>query len=148
MATKGRGRPKGSDRLTPQIQTRIVEALRAGNYIETASAYAGISKQTLYNWLRKGARASSGKYKEFSDAVIQAEAEADVRDVATIAQHSKLNWQASAWRLERKRPDLWGKKERVELSGDSSAPVVVKVVWPEDEFGSEGSENSGKEVEW
>jgi len=37
-------------KLTPAVQKKIVDAIKAGNYMETAAAYAGISKQTLYNW--------------------------------------------------------------------------------------------------
>ena len=81
-------------------------------------------------------RSKSGKHKEFVEAVRQAEAVSDVRDVAIISQHAKKNWQASAWRLERKRPDQWGRKERLEVSGDQAAPLVVQVVWPEDDIES------------
>jgi hypothetical protein len=81
-----------------------------GNYMETAAAFAGVHKSTLYEWLKKGAKSKSGIYKEFSDAVKKALAEAEVRDVAIISQAAKESWQASAWRLERKFPDKWGKK--------------------------------------
>lgn len=124
------GRPT---KLTEELQKTVCDALRAGNYVETASAYAGISKDTLYAWLKKGARSKSGIYKKFSDAVKIAEASADVRDVATIAQHAQTNWQAAAWRLERKHPSQWGRKDRMEVAGDQSAPVIVQVVWPEDD---------------
>ncbi|MGB4501182.1 MAG: hypothetical protein WBI21_07950 [Natronincolaceae bacterium] len=43
-------------KLNPETQNKIITAIRAGNYIETAAAYAGISKNTLYDWLRKGER--------------------------------------------------------------------------------------------
>jgi len=51
------------EKLTPEVQQKIVDAIRLGNYIETAAAYAGISKSTLYDWLKKGGRARSGKYR-------------------------------------------------------------------------------------
>jgi len=44
------GRP---DKLTPQTQAIIVEALEKHNYISTACALAGISEATFYNWLDK-----------------------------------------------------------------------------------------------
>src|SRR5690606_31176789 len=82
-----------------------------GAYIETAAAYAGINKSTLYDWMKRGARAKSGKYKEFSNAIEKALAESEMRDLAVIAKASQENWQAAAWRLERKFPDRWGRRK-------------------------------------
>lgn len=90
--------------------------IRGGNYIETAAAYAGISKQTLYNWLRRGARQKSGQYREFALAVEQALAEAEMRDLALIEQAARDGkWQAAAWRLERRFPKRWGRQDYLDL---------------------------------
>lgn len=107
----------------------ILTYLRAGAYVETAAAAAGISKDTLYNWLRRGARVGEKPTREelalqqFSDAVKMAMAKAELDDLTTIRAASKKNWQAAAWRLERKYPDRWGNRitTRVEfpLDGDS-----------------------------
>ncbi|MCS1351159.1 hypothetical protein [Mechercharimyces sp. CAU 1602] len=95
-------------KLTPDVQQKILDAIRLGNYLETAAAYAGISKSTLYDWLRRGEREKSGRYKEFSDAVEKHLAEVEVRDLAVITRAAQENWRAAAWRLERKFPDRWG----------------------------------------
>lgn len=108
MAQKKPGRP---EKLTPELQQKIVDAIRMGAYIETAAAYAGINKSTLYDWMKRGARAKSGKYKEFSNAIEKALAESEMRDLAVIAKASRENWQAAAWRLERKFPDRWGRRK-------------------------------------
>lgn len=120
-------------KLTPKVQEDIVTVLRAGNYFETASAYAGISKSTFYNWLKRGerelqrvekdaryrVRQEEEIYVDFVCAVKEAVAEAEVRDVLTIGKASDKNWQASAWRLERRYPEKWGRKlqQQVEHSG-------------------------------
>lgn len=109
----------------------IVQAVRAGNYIETAAAYAGVAKSTLYDWMKRGARErqrlernpkarakkSEAPYVEFSNAIQKALAESEMFDVATIGRASRDNWQAAAWRLERKFPERWGRKERIEHEG-------------------------------
>ncbi|WP_080840023.1 hypothetical protein [Cohnella massiliensis] len=113
-------------KLTPEVQQKIVEAIKMGNYIETAAAYAGISKNTLYDWMKRGARekdriagtnrkpkATEAPFVAFSDAIEKAMADAEVRDVLIIANAAKENWQAAAWRLERKYPDRWGRKDKV-----------------------------------
>ncbi len=117
-----RGRPT---KLTPEIANQIVMAITTGNYIETAAAFAGIHKDTLYDWLKKGARAKSGPYQEFSDAVEKALAESEVRDVTLIANAAKDNWTAAAWRLERKHPERWGRRDRTEVTGKDGGPIEI-----------------------
>ncbi|WP_339174429.1 hypothetical protein [Anoxybacillus sp. FSL W8-1294] len=117
------GRPT---KLTPELQKKIIDAIRAGNYMETAAAYAGISKDTFFRWLRKGARAKSGIYKDFHDAVEKALADAEVRDVMLIANAAATDWKAAAWRLERKFPDRWGRKERLSADLNHSGQVVKR----------------------
>ena len=136
------GRPT---KLTSELQSRIVQAIQAGNYIETAAAYAGISKNTLFDWLRRGAREKervAGKprarvrkeeapYVEFSDSVEKALAEAEVRDVVNVMKAADGGqWQAAAWRLERKFPERWGYKAKMqqEISGPEGKPVQMEVV--------------------
>ena len=45
------GRPT---KLTYELQAKVCDALRAGNYIETAAAFAGIAKSTLYKLTQEG----------------------------------------------------------------------------------------------
>jgi len=101
------GRPS---KLTPDLQARIAAFLGAGAYIETAASAAGVSKQTLYNWLRLGSEGQE-PYDSFLDAVEKAQGEADIRDLKTIRDAaSKGVWQAAAWRLERRHPGEWGRR--------------------------------------
>ncbi len=113
------GRPT---KLTPDVQEKIVQAIRAGNYIETAAAYAGVDKKTLYTWMKLGNDCKSGKnvHAQFLHAVEKALADAEVRDVTIIGKAAEENWQASAWRLERKFPDRWGRKDTHKLTDDLS----------------------------
>jgi hypothetical protein len=105
-------------KLTPQLQEKVVAMIRGGNYIETAAAAAGISKQTLYTWLKNGARAEEGPEYEFAEAVHQALAQAEVRNVLLIGEAAKTVWQAAAWRLERMNPERWALRSKFEHSGE------------------------------
>lgn len=116
------GRPT---KLNDEIQARIVAFLGAGAYIETAAAAAGVSKQTLYNWLHRGADGER-RYVGFLDAVERAQSEADLRDLKTIREAAQNGvWQAAAWRLERRHPEQWGRR-RVEMTGADGGPVDVE----------------------
>lgn len=88
-------------KLTPAVQERIVVALKAGNYLETAAAFAGIDRSTLYRWLAKGREARSGQFRDFCDAVTAAIAQAEVQAVARISAAAQTDWRAAAWLLER-----------------------------------------------
>ena len=109
------GRPT---KFTPDVTSRILAAVRAGNYIETAAAWAGVSKQTIYEWLRTGSRQEKGPYRDFSDAVGMALAHAEISDLSNIGDAAKTNWQAAAWRLERRNPSRWGRKDRAPINAE------------------------------
>jgi hypothetical protein len=151
--------------LTPELQDQILTAVRAGNYIETAAAHADIGPETLRDWLRRGAKESQGIYHDFSGALKKAWADAEAVDVARIAQAAAgglksrkttkhqdgstsvtedyflPEWTASAWRLERKFHDRWGRRERTEvkvtLTDGPAAAALVEILRrfiPEDKW--------------
>jgi hypothetical protein len=93
---------------TPEREARLLEALRAGNTRRAACHYAGISDEALARWLRASV--------DFVDAVKKAESDAEVRMVAQIARAAQDGtWQAAAWWLERRRPDDYARRERLDL---------------------------------
>lgn len=131
--------------MAHEIEKRLFDALYIGVYVETACAYAGISKNTYYDWLRRGERERlrlmEGKplpdnvdadfaereqmYVRFADAMERAIASSDIRDHTVITRAAQKGmWQASAWRQERKHPDMWG-RSRVELTGADGVPLDV-----------------------
>src|SRR5579859_4190955 len=100
--------------LTPELQEKILLHLRVGAYVETAAACAGIHKDTFYEWMKKGARGQQ-PYVAFAQAVTRAVAESESRDLATILKAATTQWQAAAWRLERRFPEKYGRHDRVKV---------------------------------
>lgn len=133
------GRPT---KISKSLIDEFARVIKAGNYIETAAAYVGISKNTVYDWLRRGAREkerleknprakpkkSEAPFVEFSDAVEKALAAAEIRDVMLIGKAAETQWQAAAWRLERKFPDRWGRKERLEVAAEVDISSYVNAL--------------------
>ena len=125
--------------LTDEVHDRIVGTLRLGNYVEHAASYAGISRATLYNWLKKGDEARAKReigaeldeveerYARFSEDVDNARATAVVRNVSIIQQAAQTNWQAAGWWLERTAPQHFGRQMRTEVSGPNQGPIQVTV---------------------
>src|SRR5262245_61615377 len=92
-------------KLTTDVQQRVVSAVRAGNYLDQAAAYAGITYQTFRNWMLRGERSHSGPFLEFFEAVKRAEVEAEVSAVTTLRQAGLQDWRANLAFLERRFPD-------------------------------------------
>lgn len=99
--------------LTPELQTRMLQALRAGGYVQSACAVAGVALRTYEKWIVRGdpagTRREDAMYREFREKVQRARAEAETRNVAIIAQAATENWQAAAWLLERAYPERWAR---------------------------------------
>ena len=127
-------------KLTAEVQQRIVEALRAGNYQDSSAAYAGIHEATFHNWMSRGReeerRIADGEkpnpkeeaFREFFAAVEKARSESEVRNVMYIQRAAQDGtWQAAAWFLERSFPRKWGRKDRHEHVGDNGDAIKVTV---------------------
>lgn len=99
MTQKKKGRPS---KFTKDRRERIVQAIQAGCTYEMAADYAGVTRSTLWNWLKKGEDPKEKTYCTFLDQVKKAEVEGAMVHLGTIAQASQKDWKASAWMLERR----------------------------------------------
>src|SRR5437667_437109 len=94
-------------KLSPALQTRLLAAIAAGNYIHTACAAVGIDKSTYSRWVVKGEKGQE-PYRTFCDGLMRAAEEAQVKFVERIEQHSIGDWRAAAFLLERRNRKEWG----------------------------------------
>lgn len=117
-------------KLTREVVDRIVMLIRAGNYLETAAAAAGVDRVTLFRWLRRGTTDDGTELEhELSYGVIKASAEAEARDVALIAKAASEDWRAAAWRLEKRHQDRWGGKRAPEPLPHDETPKLPPPGW-------------------
>ena len=125
MASDKKGRPTS---LTPETGERIIGFLRLGNYIETACNASGIHKDSFYEWLKR-AKTGEEPFAKFASQVDEAVALAEARDLQTIQKASGEQWQAAAWRLERRYPERWGRRDpqRIELTGKGGGPITLSL---------------------
>lgn len=139
-------------KLTPKVQECIADAARGGAHRSIAATLAGIGERTLYRWLAAGEEGKrNGKFRQLWQAVKKAEAEWEqeqaeaIRETAAGGQllsrttterkdgstiltetYTRPEWTARAWLLERKAYERWGRRERLELTGDEAKPVTFK----------------------
>jgi hypothetical protein len=108
-------------KLTPEIQERIVKAILAGNYFETACQCAKVKLKTAYEWLSRGegngygGRKTSAVYAEFAEAVRRAEADAEAKTVIAITKGFPNNPRLALDFLARRHPERWGQRDTLTI---------------------------------
>lgn len=135
------GRLKGGthpQKLTRVVCDKIVEGVLKGNYITTVCQSVGIHKTTFYAWKKKGEQGLE-PYKEFYDRVTEAEAQAEM-DILNVIYTNAIdqgNWVSSAWILERKYPNRFGKREQMALQTDNDFKLEISTAKSPYELGEE-----------
>jgi hypothetical protein len=118
------GRPT---KLTKDVSAPFIALIAAGNHIEPSCRAAGISKHTLYAWLRRGEAARKGIYREFLDSFRKAAAMAEVWHVKNVKDGAKRDPRLSLEFLARRYPKRWSPPERkkVEHTGKNGGPIQM-----------------------
>ena len=65
--------------------------------------------------MERGARASSGEFREFWEELTRAEAEAEARMVAQWQAQIPQDWRAARDFLARRFPERWASKDKIDL---------------------------------
>ena len=115
-------------KLTSQKQEEIIKLIKMGAYHNVACECSDIDYSTFRRWIQKGEVEKTGKYREFRDALQQAEAHAEIRMITIWQGQVKDDWKAAQAFLERRFPDRWGRKERHEITGANGGPIEIEEV--------------------
>ena len=114
--------------LDESVWQRLNQAISVGAYIEDACVFAGISSRQFRRW-RELAEQGVEPYAEKWEEINKSESQAIVRNLFNIQNASNNGtWQASAWLLERKYPDKYGKKDTVNIL-DNQNKFDVELYW-------------------
>jgi len=115
-------------KLNEKITKELVSLLKSGCFVEQCVRTVGITKTIYYRWLKRGEAEitrfedefednekakiirSELKYVAFVDAIREAEESAETAAVINIKANFLEDWKASAWFLERRYPQRWGRK--------------------------------------
>lgn len=126
-----------TSKLNEETILTVANMVRAGNYIETACAAAGISQGSYYNWIGRG-KETIRKHGEDIDqwpsplqggpdnydvlcvqflwVMKQASAEAEAFAVTIVRKAMGSHWQAAMTYLERKHPGRWKRRDEISVS--------------------------------
>ncbi len=113
-------------KLTPEVQRKLVALTKAGIFLTASAEYVGVTRPTIYSWLRRGEAEEDRRYDgaepnedkepfvEFAQAIRQARAHANIVDmnVIRVAAQTDPYW---AWRFYKLRnPERFRTDPRVE----------------------------------
>lgn len=114
-------------KLTDKLRDQLANLIKVGNYREHAARAVGISTTTFYRWMETGEADHENDratpYRELWEAVTRAEDEAITAAVLALRKGMANDWRAAIAFLERKDPDNWGKRQRLEHSGPGGQPI-------------------------
>ena len=119
------GRPT---KCNPKTIARIAKVLALGGTINSACRAGGIDTATYYSWLRRGEEGED-PFVGFLSAVKESQAVAEHKALSIINEAMLDHWQAAAWLLERRYPDDYGRRQRMDIGADKNQEleVVVKI---------------------
>lgn len=95
-------------KYSAKTRDAILAAIAVGCSREQAAAVAGIGERTLYDWLKAKPQLSQDIEKAEAAGV-----QARLQRIEQAAQGGA--WQADAWWLERRYPEQWGRRDRVNV---------------------------------
>lgn len=101
-------------KLTPELQKNLIRYIQAGSHIVVACKAVGISEVTFYDWVKRG-RAGEELYLKFLKSIKKAQAKTEIRNIAIVQKAAEKNWVAAMTWLERKYPQRWAKKDKLDV---------------------------------
>ncbi len=122
-----KGKPPGGrpSKLTPTVQAKLCRALAMGAHYEPACVSAGIDYSTFRKWMVAGQREVSGQFREFFEVVTRAIHKAEIEALKHWQGHMAKDYRACRDFLERRFPERWGRRERVEVTGRGGGPISL-----------------------
>ncbi len=127
---------KRPTRLTKQIIEQLATYIENGNFAMDACKLVGVSESGYYKWLATGKAVLDGKIKmtksnalcvELVEAIKHADAKFKAYHIANINKASKTTWQASAWMLERRFPESYGRRADTTVKVDAEGGVTIYI---------------------
>ncbi len=98
--------------VTSDQVEKMLNGLRLGMTRRAAAAFGGFSKTALYRMIE-----DDGTLRTLVEKA-EGEAEATYSGLVARAADDSKNWTAAAWWLERRHPNDYGRRDRVEVTFD------------------------------
>lgn len=125
-------------KIATKFNSQICEELCAlhseGLPQKSCASLVGIDRKTLYNWIQKGKKAKSGKYRDFYLDWLKAEAEYEKEHLEHIS--NSPSWLAHQYLLQVKDPEMYvvAEKQEMDATVNADARVNADIDVTSDEF--------------
>lgn len=104
-------------KLTDQLIDELTTYIENGMNNHDSAKLCLITEDTLYRWLREAEEVDENgkplkryeRQRKLKDAMQKAQSAFKAYHVQNITKAARKNWQASAWMLERRFPDEYGR---------------------------------------
>ena len=116
--------------MTPEIQEAIAGYVNAGVPFTQAAPASGVSYNTAKEWLAKG-KAGDPNYVDFYKAIETARARWVAGAVLRISKAATKEWKAAAWLLERRYPEMFGQRTKLDAKLQHQGQVSVSLYVPD-----------------
>ena len=113
--------------LTQEIQDKLCALIAQGIPKDKACWSVGIDDSTLFQWIEKGMQPEQPNqaYVAFVDAIKKAEFEFVQSTIRKIEAAEPGHWQKWMTLGERLQPSVFGRTERVQVSGNPDQPIPI-----------------------
>ena len=122
-------------KFSEEICETIYDLVSKGYTYKDICSVCDITEQTFYNWVNRGKKAKSGKYRDFFVELEKAKALRKNNLVAELIDmgRSREDWKALAWILERGYGDEFARpevkiKQSVEAKAEIKSDVTVNLL--------------------
>jgi hypothetical protein len=122
MADTPSKKPGRPSKYTPEVRAGILAALRVNTPRNHAAEAAGVSYETMRQWMRKG-EAGDPDYVDFVQAVREAEASAfqtyheRINEAIECDEDIYKAAKLASWMLEKRDPKNYGNRQTIEHEG-------------------------------
>jgi hypothetical protein len=116
-------------KLNDEITNIICENIEMGLSYSLSAAGAQITFQTFNDWMKKAQEEGADEqYIEFATRVRAAETACAKDCLLRVREASKCGtWAASAWLLERRFKNDYGRQERIDMRAEHSGQVRIEL---------------------
>ncbi len=125
-------------KYTVVLANQICDLISKGVPLSAAASGSGINKSTLHRW--------RNEKEEFAEMVEQAIGVSESRLITQISTDE--DWRAKAWILERRFPERWSKREKIDMNVSKSEGLEeIKMMMQQTDhlLGINNSENGTSE---
>ncbi len=112
-------------KFSEEVCQCIIEFHSEGVPLKYCADSVGIARQTIYDWMRKGEKAKSGKYHQFYVDMQKARARFILHHQKKIA--NSPSWMASQYLLQCVDPDEYVVAEKQKIESETKATIQAEV---------------------